>query len=146
MLKGILVGGREGGYRRHVLTNIIHKLYYFTRINGSTQEQIFLACMFCMSFHFRPRDGTLENCFFQMSSVHVHPRAYVCIINENSQGEFPDLGKQNTQAKKVCCQFFLLFFLACDTEMQEGITHTHTHTQRKVNHDMERKQYMIIYK
>ena len=77
-----------------------------------------------------------------MSSVHVHSHAYVCIINEISKGKFPDLGKQSIQAKKSISEIF--FFLACDTEMYKGMTHTHTHThthtQRKVNHDMERKQ------
>ena len=73
-----------------------------------------------------------------MSSVHLHPRAYVCIINEMSKGKFPDLEKQSIHAKKVYRQFF--FFggggiLKCRKE-------SHTHTQRKVNHDMERKQYI----
>ena len=36
-----------------------------------------------------------------MSSVHMHPRAYVCIINEMSKGKFPNLGKQSLQAKKA---------------------------------------------
>ena len=37
------------------------------------------------------------------------PRAYVCIIKEKTKGKYPDniawseLGKQNLQAKKVCC-------------------------------------------
>ena len=91
----------------------------------------------CFS-QFRARDGLPVNCLLQMSSVHMHPRAYVCIINEMSKGKFPDLGKQSIQAKKVYRHFF---FLACDTEMQKGITHT----QRKVNHDMERKQYIHNY-
>ena len=64
-----------------------------------------------------------------MSSVHVHSRAYVCIINEMSKGKFPDLGKQSTQAKKSITTFFF-FFLACDTEMYKGITHTHTHKEK----------------
>ena len=39
--------------------------------------------------------------------MHVHPRAYVCIINAKTKGKFPGeltwfvLGKQNLQAKKV---------------------------------------------
>ena len=78
-----------------------------------------LLCSVCFS-QFRAHDGTLENCSFQMSSVHVHARAYVCIIKEMSKGKFPDLGKQSIQAKKV----YRLFFLACDTEMQKRIIHT----------------------
>ena len=59
---------------------------------------------------FRARDGIPENCFLQMSSVHVHPRAYVWIINEMSKGKFPDLGKQSIQAKKVYRNFSFFFF------------------------------------
>ena len=59
-----------------------------------------------------------------MSSVHVNPRACVCISNEMSEGKFPDLGKQRLQAKKVYRQFFLFFFwraiLKCKKE-----SHTH---------------------
>ena len=43
-------------------------------------------------FHFRPRDGALENCFFffKFRLMHVHPRAYVCIIHEKTKGKFPE--------------------------------------------------------
>ena len=66
--------------------------------------------------HFRSRDGTSENCFFQMSFVHVHLRAYVCIINEkaNSLENIPwsDLGKQNIlEAKAFYCQISFFVFL-----------------------------------
>ena len=74
---------------------------------------------------FRARDGIPENCFLQMSSVHVHPRAYVWIINEMSKGKLHDFGKQSIQAKIVYRQ-------------------TQAHT-KKVNHDMERKQYIYNY-
>ena len=134
MLKGILVGGAGGGgiqetcFDKTSFTNFITS----QELMVARRDRPFqLVCSVCFS-HLRPRDGSPENCFFQMSSVHVHPRAYVCIINENSQGEFPDLGKQNTQAKKVCCQFFLLFFwraiLKC---RKESHTHTHTHTHKE---------------
>ena len=44
----------------------------------------FLVCMFCF-FYFRPRDGSPENCFFQMS---LYARAYVCIIYEKTEDKF----------------------------------------------------------
>ena len=51
-------------------------------------------------------------------------RAYVCIINEMSEGKFPDLGKQRIQAKKVYrqCFFFWLAILKCKKE---------SHTQKE---------------
>ena len=70
---------------------------------------LFSLYVLCFS-QFRARDGTPENCTFQMWSVHVHPRAYVCIINKMSKGEFSDLGKQSIQAKKVHRHFFFFFF------------------------------------
>ena len=33
--------------------------------------------------------------------MHVHPREYVCIINEKTKITWSELGKQNIQAKKV---------------------------------------------
>ena len=62
-----------------------------------------------------------------MSSVHVHSRAYVCIINEMSKGKFPDLGKQSIQAKKSISTFFFFWraILKCTKE-----SHTHTHTKK----------------
>ena len=72
-----------------------------------------------------------------MSFVHVNPRAYVCIINEMSKGKFPDLGKQRIQAKTVNRQFFFFFWLAILKCTKESHT-----KKRKVNHGMERKQYI----
>ena len=37
--------------------------------------------------HYRPRDGTPENWFFfEFRLMNVHPRAYICIINEKTKG------------------------------------------------------------
>ena len=49
-----------------------------------------------VSFKFRP-----------MHVMHVHPRAYACINNKKSLVNitWPELGKQNTQAKKVYSGF-----------------------------------------
>ena len=60
---------------------------------------------------------------------------YAYAINEISKGKFPDLGKQSIQVKKVYRHFFfgLRYW---------NVERNHTHTQRKVNHDMERKQYI----
>ena len=104
MRKGILVGGGEEGgdtgdmFWQNFVTS--QELMVACR-NGP----FLLLCSVCFS-QFRARDGTLENCSFQMSSVHVHARAYVCIIKEMSKGKFPDLGKQSIQAKKVYRLFF----------------------------------------
>ena len=46
------------------------------------QESIGSTLLFS---HFRPRDGTPENWLFPM---HVHPRAYVCVIYETAKGKF----------------------------------------------------------
>ena len=83
-----------------------------------------LVCSVCFS-HFRPRDGSPENCFFQMASVHVHPRAYVCIINESQKANSLIWENKTYKLNKSIVKFLFLCFLACDTEMQEGITHTH---------------------
>ena len=57
----------------------------------------------------------------------MHPRAYVCIINEMSKGKFPNLGKQSLQAKKAYRHIFFFFFwraiLKCRKE-------PHTHTKK----------------
>ena len=45
-----------------------------------------------------------ENRFFQMSSLYVHPRAYVCIIFEKTKGKFSGehqvarIGEKNVQS------------------------------------------------
>ena len=107
-----LVGGGGGGGERGETG------YMFKQNFISSRELLMVACRngpfqlvysVCFS-QFRARDGIPENCFLQMSSVHVHPRAYVWIINEMSKGKFPDLGKQSIQAKKVYRNFFFFFF------------------------------------
>ena len=129
-LKAFQLGGGGGGrdtgdiFRQNFITS--HELMVARR-NGPFQ----LVCSVCFS-QFRARDGIPENCFF-LSSVHVNPRAYVCIINEMSEGKFHDLGKQRIQAIKVYRQFFFwLAILKCKKE---------SHTKRKEDHGMERKQY-----
>ena len=49
---------------------------------ANLQESIGSTLLFS---HFRPRDGTPENWLFPM---HVHPRAYVCVIYETAKGKF----------------------------------------------------------
>ena len=63
-----------------------------------------LYVLFC---HFRPRDATQGNSFFQMSS---YARANVRIINEKIEDShegitWSEMGKQNVQAKKVYCKY-----------------------------------------
>ena len=53
-------------------------------INFSLQKT-YLACMFCFS-HFRPRDATRGNSFFQMSS---YARANGRITNEKNKRQIP---------------------------------------------------------
>ena len=45
-----------------------------------------LFSLYILFSHFRPRDVTVGNSFFQMSS---HAREYVCITNEKTKGKFP---------------------------------------------------------
>ena len=78
MLNGILVGGiQETCFDKTSFRNFItsHEL-----VVPRGNRHFYLVDFACFS-HFRSRDGTPENCFFQMPSMHVHPRAYVFIIN-----------------------------------------------------------------
>ena len=43
-------------------------------------------CLYVLFSHFRPRDATRGNSFFQMSS---YARANVRITNEKTKGKFP---------------------------------------------------------
>ena len=102
MLKGILVGGgggiQETCFEKKSFTNFITSQELMAaRRNGPFQ----LVCSVCFS-KFRPRE-----CFFQMSSVHVHPRAHVCIINEMSKGKFPVWVNKAYKLKKSIVNFFL---------------------------------------
>ena len=61
--------------------------------------------LYILFFHFRPRDATRGNSFFQMSS---YARANLRITNEKKQKEnshegitWSEMGKQNVQAEKV---------------------------------------------
>ena len=89
-------------------------------------------CSVCFS-HLRPRDGSPENCLFQMSSVHVHPHAYICIINENQKANSLIWENKTYKLKKSIVKFlFLLFFfwraiLKC---RKDSHTHTLTHTKK----------------
>ena len=49
-------------------------------------EGIDLFSLYVLFSHFRPRDATRGNSFFQMSS---YARANVRIINEKTKGKFP---------------------------------------------------------
>ena len=65
-----------------------------------------LFSLYVLFSHFRPRDATRGNSFFQMSSC---ARANVRITNDkNTKGKFPnegitwyEMGKENVQAKEV---------------------------------------------
>ena len=48
----------------------------------------FLACMFCFPItdHVTVPQRTIS---FKCRLIHVYPHAYVCIINEETQGKFP---------------------------------------------------------
>ena len=67
---------------------------------------LFIISLYVLFSHFRPRDVTLENSFFQTSS---YARAYVRITykkqKENSLENvtWSERGKQNVQAKEVDC-------------------------------------------
>ena len=66
-----------------------------------------LFSLYVLFSHFRPRDATPENSFFQVSS---YARANVRITcektKENSHENitWSEIGKQNVQAEKVYCQ------------------------------------------
>ena len=45
-----------------------------------------LFSLYVLFSHLRPRDGTPENCFFQISSYSC---ALVCLIYEKTKGKFP---------------------------------------------------------
>ena len=68
--------------------------------------------MFRIFSQFSARDGTPENCFLQMSSVHMHPRAYVRIINKSQKANSLIYENKAFKLKKPIVNFFL----ACDTE------------------------------
>ena len=77
MLKGILVGGiQETCFDKTSFRNLITS----QELMVARRNRLFYLLDFVCFSHFRSRDGTAENCFFQMSSVHVHPHAYVFII------------------------------------------------------------------
>ena len=62
--------------------------------------------MYILFSHFRPRDATRGNSFFQMSS---YARANLRITNEKQKENshegitWSEMGKQNVQAEKVYC-------------------------------------------
>ena len=70
--------------------------------------KIDLFSLYVLFSHFRPRDATRGNSFFQMSS---YARANLRISNEKKQKEnshegitWSEMGKQNVQAEKVYCR------------------------------------------
>ena len=74
--------------------------------------QIDLFSLYILFSHFRPRDATRGNSFFQMSS---YARANLRITNEKQTENshegitWSEMGKQNVQAEKVYCRVSLLF-------------------------------------
>ena len=71
-------------------------------------REIDLFSLYVLFCHFRPRDATRGNSFFQMSS---YARANVRITNEKKEKEnshegitWSEMGKQNVQAKEVYCR------------------------------------------
>ena len=67
-----------------------------------------LFSLYVLFSHFRPRDATRGNSFFQMSS-HTRAKFNVHITIKKKQKEnshecitWSEMGKQNVQAKKVC--------------------------------------------
>ena len=81
--------------------------------------------------HLRPRDGSPENCLFQMSSVHVHPHAYICIINENQKANSLIWENKIYKLKKSIVKFLFLFFFFGVWYWNVGRNHTHTLTHTK---------------
>ena len=72
MLKGILVGGiQETCFDKKTL---FRNLITSQELIVARRKRLFYLVDFVCFSHFRSRDGTPENCFFQMSSMHVHPR------------------------------------------------------------------------
>ena len=72
---------------------------------GSLNSGIDLFSLYILFSHFRPRDATRGNSFFQMSS---YARANLRITNEKNKEEnshegitWSEMGKQNVQAEKV---------------------------------------------
>ena len=84
-------------------------LYWNSYLGLETHIEVDLFSLYVLFSHFRPRDVTRENCFFQI--MHT-----VCIINERQLANSVEnvtrskLGKQNIQAKKVY-YFLVCFFL-----------------------------------
>ena len=81
---------------------------------GHHEKAIDLFSLYVLFSHFRPRDATRGNSFFQMSS---YARANVRITNEKKQKEnshegitWSEMGKQNVQAEKVYSPCKILTF------------------------------------
>ena len=78
MLNGILVGGiQETCFDKTSFRNLITS----QELMVTRRNRLFNLVDFACFSRFRSGDGTPENCFFQMSSMHVDTRAYVFIIN-----------------------------------------------------------------
>ena len=73
-----------------------------------------LFSLYILFSHFRPRDATRGNSFFQMSS---YARANLRITNEKQKENshegvtWSEMGKQNVQAEKVYCDWFISQFV-----------------------------------
>ena len=66
-----------------------------------------------------------------MSSVHVHPRAYVCRINESQKANSLIWENKSYKLKKAIVKFLFLFvFFFGVRYWNVGRNHTHTHTKK----------------
>ena len=73
-----ILGEQEDNSRQLLINSIIEKI--------GLRHPIDLFSLYVLFPHFRPRDATPENSFFQVSS---HARANVCITCEKTKGNFP---------------------------------------------------------
>ena len=79
-------------------------------------ETIDLFSLYILFSHFRPRDATRGNSFFQMSS---YARANLRITNEKQKENshegitWSEMGKQNVQAEKVYWLMVSVLPLSC---------------------------------
>ena len=89
----------------NIILSNIPKGSAFLHQGPVVRSPIDLFSLYVLFSHFRPRDATRGNSFFQMSS---YARANVRITNEKKQKAnshegitWSEMGKQNVQAKEV---------------------------------------------
>ena len=69
------------------MTFPLNEMYVYSRLCDRLRSSaIDLFGLYILFSHFRPRDATRGNSFFQMSS---YARANLRIINEKTKGKFP---------------------------------------------------------